>query len=82
MEGRGHKLVISKPINLSKKNLTNLNYLSFGGVVDCCQGDESTDVLSFFLQDTVIPNDGNGCKHEKHLDDQRAPTDIWRFQRV
>lgn len=45
---------------------TNLRQLSctftdllLGRVVDGCQGDESADVLSVFLEDNVIPEEGN-----------------------
>lgn len=34
-------------------------HLLLGGVVDGCQGDEAADVLSIFLENDVIPGDGN-----------------------
>lgn len=34
-------------------------HLLLGRVVDGCQGDEAADVLSIFLENKMIPEDGN-----------------------
>lgn len=46
-------------------------HLLLGGVVDGCQGDEAGDVLSFFLEDAVIPDDSTNRIFAVHRHEPR-----------
>lgn len=47
--------VTVKSVTTSRRH----THLLLGGVVDGCEGDEAADVLSIFLENNVIPEDGN-----------------------
>lgn len=47
--------IISYKNVLYKQNKYKKTHFLLGRIVDCCQSDESTDMLSIFLKDHMIP---------------------------